>query len=105
MELLVAAIVSSITTILVSIIGIVWARKAGLGQTQDKLVENLKDLVETYKIKVDMLEETESQNQEKIANLEGRVKELEDLTVSQAETIKILQTKRRITIQSPENGS
>jgi hypothetical protein len=104
MEIAIAAFFGAFATIVVAIIGLYGARKAGIGVTQERLVSNLKDLVEAQGYTINNLERKAKMQDTRISELETQVDKLQKLTISQALTIDRLSSKRKIIIQSPENG-
>lgn len=92
---IIAAIAGIIGTIIVSVFTYFMARRAGIGPYQDTLVAKLKDLVELQKGEIASLKTDKDSLANRVSELEKRVDELEDLTVSQALLIDQLTKNRR----------
>lgn len=99
---LLAAGFGAIGTIIVAALGLYGAQKAGIGKTQERLVQSLKDLVDAQEKKITALESTNLQNTNRITDLETKVQSLTDLTVSQAAVIDSLRRRRRAAISGED---
>lgn len=80
----IAAIIASIGGITVALVGVLGARKLGIGSSQEKLIATLNDLVEANEKKIKELEAQIAMYQQKILELETKIEELERATVDQA---------------------
>lgn len=90
---IIAAGAGAFGTIVVAVLGIWAAKRAGIGVTQEKLVKNLQDLVKSQEAKIKFLEESDQHKTQQINNLIQEVEELKALTVHQALLIERLSTK------------
>jgi hypothetical protein len=98
-ETIIAAALGALGLIIVSLIGLYGARKIGIGQNQERLVNTLKDLIEAQNKKILALEQTRDEDRGRIEVLERRVAELSALTVSQALEIEHLRNPVRTQIR------
>ncbi len=103
MEVVFAAFIGAISTVILALIGVYGARKAGLGTTQDRLISNLKDLVDSQEVSIGTMRAEMAEQSKKITLLETNVSELKDLTIEQARLIKQLLSKKRIIIQNNDS--
>jgi flagellar motility protein MotE (MotC chaperone) len=92
-----SAAVAAGATVIVAIIGVLGAKRLGIGVSQEKLVATLKDLLEAQTQKITLLEEASIVDKQRIASLEKRVDELEQLTIRQAQIIDSLTRQERNT--------
>jgi hypothetical protein len=92
---IVAAALAAGATVIVALLGVLGARKLGIGTQQDKLVATLKDLVEAQEQKITVLEAASLIDKQRIAALEKRLDELEQLTIRQAQIIDSLTRRER----------
>lgn len=81
---IIAALIASVGGVVVALVGIYGARKLGIGQSQERLIATLNDLVEANEKKVIELEKQISIYIQRIAELEQRVVDLEKATIDQA---------------------
>lgn len=86
--MILSAIIGALGLVVVSLIGLWGAKKLHIGESQDRLVATLKDLIEAQNQKIEEMEQERAEDRERITKLEKRVVELEDLTVSQALELK-----------------
>lgn len=91
----IAAFIGAIGVVLVAIIGAIGASKLGIGTNQEKLVQTLKDLITGQDKKIAELNHENALASQRIRSLEIKVKELEELTVDQAQLIHKLQSRVR----------
>jgi hypothetical protein len=94
-EIIIAAGLGALATIIVALIGLYGARKAGIGTTQDRLIVNLQGLVQSQEKRIGVLVSEATDRDRRIDTLEQQVAGLKDLTISQALTIKKLSAGRR----------
>lgn len=87
MSEILAAAIGLISSVVVSIISIYGAKKLGIGPSQGQLVTTLKDLSSAQDMRIEQLEKDSGEKDTRIQFLEGRVKDLEGLVLSQAQTI------------------
>lgn len=87
---IIAAALGAVGVIGVALIGLYGAQKLGIGQSQEKLVATLKQLVEAQERRIAELEKEHRIDAERIQKLEVQVGELTALTVTQALEIKQL---------------
>lgn len=87
MNEVISAGLAVVGTILVALISVYGARRAGIGQTQEKLVSSLRELVEAQDKKIDLLEKDSLAKDARIEALENEVAELKRLTIRQARII------------------
>ena len=99
MQEIVSAALAAGTTVIVALLGVLGARRLGIGTQQDKLVATLKDLIEAQTQKISVLEAASLVDKQRIASLERRVDELEQLTIRQAQVIDTLTRRERITTE------
>jgi len=92
---IVAAALAAGATVIVALFGVLGARKLGIGTQQEKLVSTLKDLLEIQNQKIAVLETASVIDKQRIAVLEKRVDELEQLTIRQAQVIDSLTRRER----------
>jgi len=102
MEVIIAAIVGAMSTILLALIGVYGAKRAGLGTTQERLIADQKGIIDTQDRSLQLLKERVNAQDVKIYNLETKVQELTDLTVKQAILIRKLLSKRKV-ILNPDD--
>lgn len=84
METIIAAALGALGLIVTTLLGLYGARKFGIGQTQEKLVETLKDLIDAQNLKIEELETARKEDRERIVALEETVEKLKGLTIDQA---------------------
>lgn len=87
METVIVAIIGALVTIVLTALGYWGARKSGLGATQEKLIANLKDLVDANEDKIKILEDEGIERERRLGLLEIEVKSLRRLTIKQAKVI------------------
>lgn len=95
MEIIIAAGLGALATIVVALIGLFGARKAGIGTTQDRLIVNLQGLVQSQEKRITVLVSEATDRDRRMDSLEQEVANLRDLTITQALTIKKLSASRR----------
>ena len=108
MENIAVAIITSIATLLVALIGLFGSKKLGYNKRplslgdQSKLISTLKDTLAAQTERIKLLEAAHVEQiailaakEEEIIDLKRRVSNLEQLTIEQAFTIRQLQTRRR----------
>lgn len=99
---IISASLGVIGAVLVALIGLYGAKKAGIGQTQEKLVSSLSELVEAQEMKIALLEKTSSEREQRIEALEKEVAELKRLTIRQARIITKLARHKNESIEEIE---
>lgn len=87
MEVVGAALIGGLITLLISVIGVVTAKKTGLGSAQEKLVASLKELVEAQETRIGMLETSGNEREIQMGQLRKEVRLLRKLTIKQARII------------------
>ena len=87
MNEVISAALGVLGTVVVALISVYGARKAGIGQTQERLVANLRELVEAQEKKIDLLEAASLEREQRVKALETEVAELKRLTIRQAKII------------------
>lgn len=95
MEIIIAAGLGALATIIVALIGLYGARKAGIGTTQDRLITTLQGLVQSQEKRISVLVSEATDRDRRIDTLEQQVASLKELTINQALTIKKLSAGRR----------
>jgi 16S rRNA C967 or C1407 C5-methylase (RsmB/RsmF family) len=90
-----AAVAGIIGTIIVSVFTYFMARRAGIGPYQDTLVSKLKTLVDIQENEIKSLNDKNATLAIRVADLEKKVEELEQLTVRQAIVIDKLKPARQ----------
>jgi len=86
---MVASVLNAASYVLVAILGLIGGRRL-VGPNQDRLIDTLKDLVETQELKITSLEKESKIQEKKISYLEKQVLELKTLTIFQAKEIERL---------------
>ena len=114
MENIVVAIITSIATLLVALIGLLGTRKLTKKPQkvdQAELISTLKDTLIAQTERIRLLEAAHVEQiamleikEEEIMDLKRRVSNLEQLTIEQAFIIRQLQPKRRGRLPDPEGG-
>lgn len=94
MEQILSSFIAAFSVILVALISTFAAKRVGLGQSQEKLVSTLKELIEIQNNKIKHLEIEQSQYIKRIQTLEQKVDDLTTLTVNQALEIERLRQGR-----------
>lgn len=92
-EQLVAATLGALGTTILGLFGLITAQRAGIGKTQEKLVDNLKDLVDAQEKKITALETDAAKCIGRISDLEFKLQALTDLTITQASEIATLRRR------------
>lgn len=87
METIIVALIGGSVTLILTVIGYWSAKKSGLGATQEKLIANLKDLVESQEDKIRLLEKGAEERELRLTALENEIKSLRKLTIKQAKVI------------------
>lgn len=96
MEIVLAAIVGAISTVILALIGVYGAKRAGLGTTQERLITDQKNIIDTQDINIKILKDQVAKQEARVQILEVKVQELTDLTIKQALLIKTLMSKRKV---------
>lgn len=113
MENIVVAIITSIATLLVALIGLFGTKRLSKKSPidQSKLIATLKDTLAAQTERIRLLETAHEEQlamleakEEEITDLKRRVSNLEQLTIEQAFIISQLQSKRRTRLPHKEGG-
>lgn len=95
MNEIISAGLAVLGTIFVALISLYGAKKVGIGQTQERLVASLRELVETQDKKIIILEKDSLDKDRAIKILQEEVAELKRLTIRQARIITRLVRNRK----------
>lgn len=87
-ESLISAVIVTLGSIILAIVGLWGSKKFKIGQAQDKLVETLRALIEAQDRKIAELTAALAQANLKISQLQDEVMSLKEVTVIQALEIK-----------------
>lgn len=95
LEGVLTALIGGVVTLILTLIGYWGARKAGVGPAQEKLIINLKDLLQTQEDKTKILSEKILEQSARITHLEQELRSLKQLTIRQARLITKLMGEKK----------
>lgn len=96
MSEIIVALISVVGTIIISLLGVVIAKKYNIGPNQEKIVQTYKDLLEIQDRKIGVLRDEVQESKEEIHKLRTEVDLLKALTIRQAFIIDTLQSTQKV---------